>query len=177
MTNQLSPSMLSRKMICAAYIPSPFDSNARFQFQAYHSLAVVKVLKRHLKLGFALRGIELRNQNGYRNDIVFLRPDGMPRTVEAKSAKQLTEVHRVQAALYWSPDAGEIVLSNGSEDQLLSPDYISSVQEKAQRVRKFLTEQPDLAATQFNPTAEVCRICANNRCPFLPCDQDSIQKK
>jgi hypothetical protein len=169
--------MLSRKMICAAYIPSPFDGEARFRFQAYHSLAVVKVIKRHLKLGFALRGIELRNQNGYRNDIVFLRPDGMPRTVEVKSAKQLTELHRLQAALYWSPEAGEIVLSNGSEDQLLSPDYILSVQEKAEKVRKLLTEQPDLAATQFNPTPGVCRICVNEHCPHLPREQGFTQKE
>lgn len=163
----LPPSLLSRKMICAAYVPAPFDDSDRFRFQAYHALAIVKVIKRHLKIGFALRGIELRNENGYRNDVVFIRPDGMTRAVEVKSGKTLTEVHRIQAALYWSPGA-EIAVSNGNVDIVLSAEYISSVRERAEEVRKLLTERPDIAVGSFNPVFGVCRICSNKSCPFLP---------
>jgi hypothetical protein len=164
-------------MICVAYLPSPLDDEARARVLAFHSFAVVKVIKRHLNLGFTLQGIELRNEHGYRNDVVFVRPDGLLRTVEVKSGKQLTEVHRIQAALYWSPEAGEIAVSNGNVDTVLTPEYIASVQEKAQAVRQILIERPDIAAIQFNPASDVCRICSNNSCPFLPEQQTKLIRK
>jgi hypothetical protein len=163
---KLPPSLLSKKILCSAYLPAPFDSEARSRFQAYHSFALVKVIKRHLKLGFTLRGIEVRNGDGYRNDVVFTGPDGKLRTVEVKSAKQLTEVHRIQGALYWSSNAGEIVVSNANEDIILTQEYINDVQNKAQLTRTLLTQRPDIASSTFNPQPEICRICANMPCPF-----------
>jgi hypothetical protein len=162
----LPPSLLSKKIVCPAYVPAAFDKEARFRFLAYHSLAVLKVIKRHLKLGFALRGIELRNGSGYRNDIVFTSPDGGFRTVEVKSGRQLSEVDRIQGALYWSPDAGEVVVSNANDDVVLTPEYINDIQNRARLTRTLLTEHPDTASSTFNPQPRVCRICANTRCPF-----------
>jgi hypothetical protein len=163
----LPPSLLSRKIICPAFLPAPFNPDDRFRFQAFHSLAMVRVVKRHLRLGFILRAIETRNGNGFRNDLSFEDPCGKLRIVEVKSAKQLAEVHAIQAALYWIPDC-EIVVSNGNEDRVLSEDFVRTVQNKAQMTRQLLREHPEIAGSTFNPVLEVCRICANEHCPFIP---------
>jgi hypothetical protein len=138
-------------------------------------MAMLRVIKRHLGCGFVLRAIEARSGNGFRNDLSFEDPCGRLRVVEVKSAKQLVEVHAIQAALYWIPNC-DIVLSNGNEDRVLSEDYVRTVQNKAQMTRQLLRDHPEIAETSFNPTHAVCRICANERCPFLRHDQDSIQK-
>jgi hypothetical protein len=127
---------------------------------------MVRVVKRHLRLGFMLRAVEARNGNGFRNDLSFEDPCGKLRIVEVKSAKQLTEVHAIQAALYWVPDC-DIVVSNGTEDRVLSEDYVRRVQNQARMTRQLLRDHPEVAEASFNPTHEVCRTCANERCPFL----------
>jgi len=167
MKSGLSPSSLSRKIICPAFAPAPFDSDSRLRFQAFHSMAMLRVIKRHLLLGFILKAIEARNGNGFRNDLSFEDPCGKLRIVEVKSAKQLAEVHAIQAALYWTPDS-EVVVSNGNEDRILTEDYVRTIQNRAQMTRELLREHPEIAGSTFNPTPETCRICANDRCPFLP---------
>jgi hypothetical protein len=153
-------------MICPAFAPAPFDPASRIRFQAFHSMAMLRVIKRHLRLGFILRAVEARNRNGYRNDLSFEDPHGKLRLVEVKSAKQLAEVHAVQAALYWTPNC-EVVVSNGKEDRILSEDYIRRIQNQAQMTRQLLTEHPEAAGSTFNPAPDICRICANDRCPFF----------
>jgi hypothetical protein len=130
----------------------------------------LRVIKRHLRLGFILRAIEAYNKSGFRNDLSFEDTSGRVRIVEVKSAKQLAEVHAVQAALYWVPEC-DIVLSNGSEDRLLNEDFVRTVQERAQATRQLLREHPEIAGSTFNQVSEVCRICANENCPFLPRDR------
>jgi len=176
MKSGLSPSSLSRKIICPAFVPAPFDPASRLRFQAFHSMAMLRVIKRHLLLGFILRAIEARNGNGFRNDLSFEDPRGRLRVVEVKSAKQLAEVHAIQAALYWVPNC-DIVVSNGNEDRILSEDYVHTVQNQAQMTRQLLREHPEIAESTFNPVPEVCRICANEHCPFLLHGRDSIQKE
>jgi hypothetical protein len=139
-------------------------------------MAMLRVIKRHLLLGFILRAIEARNGNGFRNDLSFEDPRGRLRVVEVKSAKQLAEVHAIQAALYWVPNC-DIVVSNGNEDRILSEDYVHTVQNQAQMTRQLLREHPEIAESTFNPVPEVCRICANEHCPFLLHGRDSIQKE
>jgi hypothetical protein len=139
-------------------------------------MAMLRVIKRHLLLGFILRAIEARNGNGFRNDLSFEDPRGRLRVVEVKSAKQLAEVHAIQAALYWVPSC-DIVVSNGNEDRILSEDYVHTVQNQAQMTRQLLREHPEIAESTFNPVPEVCRICANEHCPFLLHGRDSIQKE
>jgi hypothetical protein len=135
---------------------------------------MIRVIKRHLKLGYSLMAVEAALGQGARVDLLFKHPRSQRRIVEVKSAKELSEFHRLQAALYWVPEAGETVLSNGSEDIVLPADYITSVQEKAHMVRKLLLEHPDVAATTFNPAPAVCRICANNRCPFSHASNEAL---
>ena len=171
----LSPSLLSRKTICPAFVPAPFDLASRLRFQAFHSAAMLRVIKRHLRLGFILRAIEARNGNGFRNDLSFEDSCGRLRVVEVKSAKQLAEVHAIQAALYWTPNC-EIVVSNGDEDRVLSEDYVRAVQNQAQATCQLLREHPEVAGSTFNPVPEVCRACANEHCPFLPHKQGFIQR-
>jgi hypothetical protein len=166
MKSELSPSSLSRKMICPAFVPAPFDPASRIRFQAFHAMAMLRVIKRHLLLGFTLKAIEARNRNGFRNDLSFEDPRGKLRVVEVKSAKQLAEVHAIQAALYWAPEC-EVAVSNGTEDRILSEEYVRAVQKQAQMTCQLLTEHPDVAGSTFNPVPEVCRICANKHCPFL----------
>src|SRR5438093_11652123 len=87
-----SPSLLSRKMICPAYLPAPFDSESRLKFQGLHAMAVITVIRRHLLAGFILRSIE-RAGRGFRLDLLFDGPDGRSRLVEVKSFKTIRETH------------------------------------------------------------------------------------
>jgi len=165
---RISPSILARKIVCPAYVAAPFQKNDRFLFQALHAMAVLKVLRRHLKLGYRLKSIEKRG-HGFRIDLSFISPSGRIRVNEVKSAKQLGEVHRIQAALYyWGEGCDEVVLSNGDVDIVLPEDYIYAVQKRAHETLQLLTQHPDIANVSFNPKPEVCRTCANAHCPFLP---------
>lgn len=163
----LAPSLLSRKMICTAYVPAPFDDSDRFRFQALHALAVLKVVRRHLRLGYKLLGLEQR-ENGARIDISFQTPQGRMRMHEVKSARELNEVHVNQAALYWTPKWDEVAVSNGDRDLVLTVDQIRRVQEQAEVVRELLINQPDLAASTFTPSDGVCNTCVNHKCLYLP---------
>jgi hypothetical protein len=164
---RISPSRLARLVICPAYIPAPFDSESRLRFQGLHAIAVLRVIARHIKQGFLLKSVE-RWGRGFRIDLEFQKPDGRIRIHEVKSARQLTEAHRIQAALYWGGDQNqEVVLSNGSTDLLLPQDYLEKVRQQAEATRAFLRDRPDEAAVTFRPDPCVCRYCGNQRCPFL----------
>ena len=164
---RLPPSLLSRKMVCSAYLPAPFDNADRFRFQALHAIAVLKVVRRHLKLGYRLQALEHR-ENGSRVDIWFETPQGKMRMNEVKSAKNLNEVHVNQAGLYWTPKWDEAAVSNGDRDLVLTVDQIRKVQQQAKLVRELLINQPDLAASTFTPSNGVCNTCVNHKCPYLP---------
>jgi len=96
-TRKLSPSRLARLIVCPAYVPSAFNAQDRFRFQALHAITVLRVIARHIRQGFQLKSIERRG-SGFRVDLEFLAADGRLRASEVKSAREFTEVHRIQAA-------------------------------------------------------------------------------
>jgi hypothetical protein len=176
--SKLSPSSLARLILCPAYIGAPFDQENRLKFQGLHAIAVLRVIARHIKQGFLLKSVERRGR-GLRIDLEFQKPDGKIRVHEVKSARELTEVHRIQAALYWDGDGNhEIVLSNGSMDIVLPQEYLEKVHQQAEATRVFLREHPSEAAVAFRPDPCVCRYCGNASCPFLAIQlSTSIAKK
>jgi len=164
---RLSPSNLSRLIICPAYIAAPFDEENRLKFQGLHALAMLRVIARHLKQGFQLKSVE-RSENRVRIDLEFQSPDGRDRLHEVKSARELTDVHKIQAALYWNGDGNhEVVLSNGSKDIVLPREYLEKVHREAEATTAFLRDFPDEATIAFRPNPTVCRYCANDQCTFL----------
>jgi hypothetical protein len=166
--HRLSPSYLAKLIICPAYVPARFTDNDRLKFQGLHAITVLSVIGRHIKQGWQLKSIE-RCGNGFRVDLEFLRPDGRLRASEVKCARELTEVHRIQAALYRQRGSyDEVVLSNRKMDVVLPREYVEEIYRQAEATRQLLTNNPDQAATMFTQNSCVCSICANDRCPFLP---------
>jgi hypothetical protein len=128
---------------------------------------MLRVIGRHLKQGFQLKSVE-RSENRVRIDLEFQSRDGRNRLHEVKSARELTEVHKIQAALYWNGDRHqEVVLSNGTTDIVLPQEYLEKVHQQAETTRAFLRDRPNEAAVAFRPDACVCRYCGNASCPFL----------
>jgi hypothetical protein len=165
--SKLSPSNLARLILCPAYIGAPFDPESRLKFQGLHAIAVLRVIARHIKQGFLLKSLERRGR-GFRIDLEFQKPDGKIRIHEVKSARELSEVHRIQAALYWENGrCDEVVLSNGTTDEVLASEYIEEVRRRAEATRRLLRDSPERAANSFTPNPCVCRTCTNHRCPFL----------
>ena len=168
-----SPSKLARLIMCPAYVAAPFDNESRLWFQGLHAIAVLRVVARHIKQGFLLKSVERRGR-GLRIDLEFQKPDGKIRIHEVKSARELTEVHRIQAALYWDGNRShEIVLSNDSIDLVLPQEYLEKVRQQAETTRALLKDHPSEAAVTFHPEECVCRNCGNQRCPFLQRNQQS----
>jgi hypothetical protein len=164
---RLSPSTLARLILCPAYVAAPFDEANRLKFQGLHAIAVLRVIARHIKQGFQLKSVERRGR-GLRIDLEFQKPDGKICVNEVKSARELTEAHKIQAALYWDGDQNhEVFLSNGSTDIMLPRDYLEKVRQQAETTRAFLRDHPDEAEITFRPDPCVCRYCGNQRCPFL----------
>jgi hypothetical protein len=131
-------------------------------------MTVLSVIGRHIRQGFQLKSIERRGY-GFRVDLEFLGADGRLRVSEVKSARELSEVHRIQAALYCQDgNYDEVVLSNRAIDVLLPREYIEEVHRQAEATKELLKNNPELAATSFRPNKCVCRICANYRCHYLP---------
>jgi hypothetical protein len=162
-----TPSTLARLILCPAYVGAPFDPESHLRLQGLHAITVLRVIARHLKQGFLLKSVERRGR-GLRIDLEFRKPDGKIRIHEVKSARELTEVHRIQAALYWDGDQNnEIVLSNGSTDIILPQEYLEKIRREAEATRAFLRDRPNEAAVAFRPDPCVCRYCGNAGCPFF----------
>ncbi|MGA8857542.1 MAG: hypothetical protein WB643_10300 [Candidatus Bathyarchaeia archaeon] len=156
---------MARKILCSAHESLPFKDEDRERYQGWHARAMIRVIRRHLKLGYRLRAAE-EYDSGNRIDLVFERPIGGLRICEVKSAKELNELHKIQAALYWKPGYDEVVVSNGETDILLSAEYVSDTRRRARLTSELLTAQPHLAAARFTPDSTICRYCANSRCPY-----------
>jgi hypothetical protein len=164
---RLPPSILARKILCTGYVSAPIEDEERFRFQALHAMAIVRVIARHLKMGYRLRSVE-RGGRGYRIDLLFEGSSGRVRIVEAKSSKQIREVHKIQAALYPHADADEIAVSNREVDEVLDPEFIQEIRQRAELTRALLIDDPARAETTFTPHQDCCYTCANSGCPFLP---------
>ncbi len=81
------PSLLSKKMVCPAFTPSPMSKKDWFHLMGIHAITVLKVIARHLAASYILEGIEARVNNG-RIDLIFGNTvDGKKRRVEVKSAR------------------------------------------------------------------------------------------
>jgi hypothetical protein len=166
---KLPPSLLAKKILCSAYLPSPFDKESRFRTQAFHANAMVRVIARLLKLGYNLRSVE-RGGNGFRIDLLFETPIGArTRLVEVKGSKQIREVHKIQAALYIhaNVDADEIAVSNREVDEVLSEEFIEDVRKRAKATIVFLKNEPLRASVTYTKHPDACYTCANTDCPFL----------
>jgi hypothetical protein len=143
------------------------NESDRFRFQGLHALSILKVLSRHLRLGYTLLSVE-RGGNGYRYDLLFANPSGKTRLVEVKSSKKIREMHMIQAALYSTSTIDEIVVSNRQEDQSITAEFIEGVHQRAERAIQLFTQDPTRAATTYTPNMDTCYTCANNACPYLP---------
>jgi len=102
-----------------------------------------------------------------RIDLVFETPTGRTRIVEVKSAKEIREVHKIQAALYRKDLGDEVVVSNRSQDVVLDPGFIYQISVEAEDVREFLAKDPKKAAVTYRPHKDACYTCGNTACPFL----------
>lgn len=167
---RLSPSLLARKILCAAYVPKPFGEEERFRFQTLHAFAIIKVIARHLKSGYRLTAIEQRGR-GYTIDLMFEAiSTGRKRLNEVKSSKTIREVHRIQAALYAGPpihgNVDEVVVSIKEKDEILSSNFIEDVHRRAEATREMLVKHPCEAAIRYTPHNDVCYTCGNTVCPF-----------
>ena len=160
------PSLLSRKILCTAYVGAPFNSQTAWKLQTLHSATALRVIARHLKEGFKLDSIERRG-TGFRIDLVFVKPTVGTRIVEVKSANKLREVHKLQASLYSNDQYNEVVVSNRHQDIIISPEFICEARNRAQRTREILAKNPEKAAVSYTPHPDVCSTCANESCPFI----------
>jgi hypothetical protein len=167
-----TPSLLSKKILCPAYRPAPFDRNQIYRFLGFHAITVVSVIARHIKKGYTLKDIEKRFK-GVRIDLVFETPTGLTRIVEVKSSRQIREVHKIQAALYGKHIGDEVVVSNRNQDVILDPGFIYATNNEAENVRGFLASDPKKAAVTYRPHKDACYTCGNNACPFLGMQNES----
>lgn len=161
-----TPSLLSKKMLCPAYRPAPFDKNQIPKFLGFHATTAVSVISRHIKKGYRLKDIEKRLR-GMRIDLVFESPTGRTRIVEVKSSREIKEVHKIQAALYRKYEGDEVVVSNRNQDIILDPGFIYQTNNEADDVREFLASDPKKAAVTYRPHKDACYTCGNTACPFL----------
>jgi hypothetical protein len=163
---KISPSLLSKKMTCPAFTPSPMSKHDWFHLMGIHALTVLKVITRHLAAGYILERIEAKVNNG-RVDLIFGNTIvGRKRRVEVKSAKEIRLYAKYQASLYWN-GKDELVISNSTADIILSSEFMENAIELAEETQAFIAERPEEAAKTFRPHEEVCRICSTC-CPFLP---------
>lgn len=167
-----TPSLLSKKILCPAYRPSPFDKNQINKFLGFHATTAVSVIARHIKKGYTLKDIEKRFR-GLRIDLVFETPTGRTRIVEVKSSREIREVHKIQAALYGKHFGDEVVVSNRNQDVILDPGFIYATNNEAYEVREFLATDPKKAAVTYRPHKDACYTCGNTACPFLRIRNDS----
>jgi hypothetical protein len=161
---KLSPSLLSKKMVCPAYLPSTMSDKDRFHLMGIHALTVLKVIARHLAEGYILECIEAKVYNG-RIDLIFRNGvDGKKRRVEVKSAKKIHLYAKYQASIYWN-GRDELVVSNSAADIVLSRQFIEEAIKLAKETDAFISEHPEEATKTYRPHNGVCRICGNHECP------------
>jgi hypothetical protein len=168
---RLTPSLLARKILCMGYVPAPFRDSDRLKFQGLHAMTTIRVIARHLQLGYRLMKVE-QGGGGYRIDLLFEAiSTGRKRLNEVKSSKTIREVHRIQAALYvpllMPMNIDEIAVSNKEIDEILSSNFIEEVQRRAQSTRQLLIADPVTAASTYTVHEDCCYVCENKSCPFL----------
>jgi len=160
-----SPWRHSRKMKCAAHVPSPLSEEKGALFRGLHSSAMIKVTRRHIKNGWILIGVEWVVP-GCRIDLVFAK-QGRIRVVEVKSANRIREVDKLQTALLSAfVDVEEYVVSNGREDQILDQSFVEQALMQADDTHQFLIGDPSRALGTYTPHEDVCYTCSSESCPY-----------
>lgn len=170
-TNSLPvpPSILAKKILCLAFVPSPLDEASRIRLQGIHALTMMRILSKYIASGYRLVSLE-RGGAGFRLDIVLQNSQGKTRLIEAKCSKKIRESHRLQAAIYAMarPDLNEIVVSNGDDEEKLEPEYLAETIRRARATIELLKTDPLSAASSYTPHPDTCYICGNRACPYLP---------
>jgi hypothetical protein len=135
------------------------------KFRGFHAAAMIKVISRHLRIGYKLIDVEKRGP-GYRIDLLFRAPSGRTRIAEVKSGHTIREVHKLQGALYPQDEGSEIVVSNVEIDEVLSPEFIQEAVGRAETTRRLIVADPEIAMSKYTPHRDVCPYCSNIGCPF-----------
>lgn len=161
-----APSVLARKILCPAYSPAPLSESDRCRLQGLHAVAILEVVRRHLKAGYILKQVEYFLGGG-RVDLLFQDHCDKIRLDEVKSSKKIREVHKIQAALYANSFVDEIVVSTSNEDQVLTPQFIEETRERAVSTLRLLSMEPNSAEKTYRPHEDTCYTCGNVSCPFL----------
>jgi len=163
----LTPSLLSKKLLCPAFVPKPYEAETRELRQHFGILARMSITKTIMDMtrkGY--RFIEDEKPSGQFTgtvDLVFESPDGRPAKVEVKSSKYLKQMQILQSILYH--ETGDRVLVASFNEVLELSDWlIELVKSTAVELDQFLQEYPEQATQIHVPHRDLCERCVNSEC-------------
>jgi hypothetical protein len=161
------PSLLSRKLLCPAFVPKPYEKETRelrHHFDILARMSITKTIMDLTRKGY--RFIEDEKPSGQFTgtvDLVFESPDGLPTKVEVKSSKYLKLMQILQSILYHEP--GDKILVAAFNEVLEPSDWlIELVKSTAAELNEFLQEYAEQATRVCIPLEEVCERCINSKC-------------
>jgi len=163
----LSPSLLSKKLLCPGFVPKPYmqeSKELRQQFSVLTRMSIIRTIMELTKKGYRfIQDEEPSGQFSGTVDLVFESPDGQPTKVEVKSSKSLKALQIVQSILYH--ERGDKILV-ASLNEILEPSdwLIEPVKTVAAELNQFLQEYPEQANRICVPHRDLCERCANPEC-------------
>jgi len=163
----LSPSLLSKKLLCPAFVPKPYmqeSKELRQQFSVLTRMSIIRTIVSLTKKGYRFIQDEIPSgQFTGAVDLVFESPDGQPTKVEVKSSKFLKPLQIVQSILYH--ETGDKILV-ASLNEILEPSdwLIEPVKIVAAELNEFLQEYPEQASHIYIPHKDLCERCINSEC-------------
>jgi hypothetical protein len=163
----LTPSMLSKKLLCPAFVPKPYMTEPRElrqQFGILTRMSIIKTIMNLTRKGYRfIQDEEPSGQFTGTVDLVFESPDGQPAKVEVKSSKFLKQLQIVQSILYHET-GDKIVVASFNE--ILEPDdwLIEPVKSTAAELDQFLQEYEEQATQICIPHRDLCERCVNSKC-------------
>jgi len=164
----LTPSLLSKKLLCPAFVSKPYMAEPRElrqQFGILTRMSIIKTIMTLTRRGY--RFIEDEIPSGQfigTVDLLFESPDGQPTKVEVKSSKSLKQLQILQSILYH--ETGDKIVVASLNEMLEPNDWlIEPVKSTAAELNQFLQEYPEQATQICIPHRELCERCVNPRCP------------
>jgi len=163
----LTPSLLSKKLFCPAFVPKPYMAEPRElrqQFGILTRMSIIKTIMALTRKGYRfMQDEEPSGQFTGTVDLVFESPDGHPTKVEVKSSKFLKQLQIVQSILYH--EIGDKIVV-ASFNEILEPcDWlIEPVKSTAAELNQFLQEYPQQATQIYIPHRDLCERCENAEC-------------
>lgn len=163
----LTPSLLSKKLLCPAFLPKPYAAETRelrHQFGILTRMSTIKTIMNLTRKGYRfIQDEEPSGQFTGTVDLVFESPEGQPVKVEVKSSKFLKQLQIVQSILYH--EAGDKIVV-ASFNEILEPDdwLIEPVKSTAAELDQFLQEYPEQATQIHMPHRDLCERCVNSKC-------------